>query len=981
MRKLNRIHYGMILLCAVVLLAWSPNQTNAAAEVPPSLLITEIMSDSPGADDPYRYIELYNNTGRSINLADMKILYYWQAVSNDPWANSSVTPYEIVSAGRTDDMYIRPYDTKVVWLLSDPTKTTADFNAAYGTSLDDNDFVYIQGSGWAHTNQRYFAVASAPYDKVQDRITFARYNESAGLGSCSGASCDFTEGESVEYYYPRAFNTTSREMERRDPGSYHRTPTPGSVSQEQVPTVPGKLLITEAMIHSPGTNSPYRYLEIYNNSGNAIDLSQHKIMYYWQAVNSEPWLNSSATSYDIISAGRTNDMFIQPYSTKVVWLLSDATKTVADFNSAYGTSLSADNFVYIQGSGWSFTQQRYFSIVAAPYDQVVNRHSFVRYNADAGLGACSGATCDFSQGESVHYYAPANFDTASREMVRKAESFGMPGSPGTLADWQVPPPPVTQTEMTFSTTKVTVNYDEFFDISSAGPVIPGLDEGYVQQGVDYYPAKDWILITYYHDSGQPSIIAVVDRTTGQFVKAVKMFKDAATPYDEHAAGIAVSDVHGWIASWKYAYQFKLEDLENAVHMDTLVFSDAIELESKSGSMGYEDGILWIGEYGRYNYSTDTAHHMTNRMGRTHKAWMVGFKLNSDDTIDPTRKRPGTNQAVPDYILSIPDEIQGMDMIGDKVILSKSYGPQYDSELLVYDLDLSGTPDATTNRFGSPEVPIWFLDNMNLVKSLRMPPQSEGIFAYDGNVYVSFESAGPKYSDTSIYPSVYPLDRIYLTDAVSLTSAVPPAQVTPGDLLITETVLNSTGHQDYRYIELYNNSGQTIDLTDHLITYYWKIKETAPWEYELFQFKLHDAGRGADMTISPGDTKIVWLLSNPDRTISDFNSHYGTSLASDQFVYITTAPATDIHAYKERLVGIIGPLGNKDVDRYSTVWYNVGSGDSECTQGTSCDASDGESIVYYYPASFDPVDRLMERRVPDSLRQTPTPGALVTGQIP
>lgn len=979
--KKSLLPYWIVLFITAAWFSLQPDVANAAAEKPPSLLITEVMVDSPDNDDAYRYIELYNNTARSINLADMKIYYYWQATASAPWANSSATSYSITAAGRQNDMYIRPYSTKVVWLLSDASKTVDDFNAMYGTSLGENDFVYLESSsGWAYSSQRYFSIAKSPYNKDADRITFVRYNESAGTGTCAGSTCDFIEGESVDYYYPQAFNTTSREMERRNPDSYHKTPTPGAVTQGQVPTVPGKLLITEAMINSPDTSDHYRYLEIYNNSPEPIDLTQHKIMYYWQPATGSPWETSAVDTYTIFNRGTdSSHKIIQPYSTKIVWLLSNSALQVSDFNAMYGTSLPDSAFLYIQGSGWAFSSQRYFSIVAAPYDKSVNRHSFVRYNAGAGLGQCSGSTCDFGNGQSVHYFAPTTFDTDSREMDRKTPgSFGLPGTPGALAAWQVPPRPVTQTSMSFSITKDTVNYDEFFSIGSEGPIIPGLDQDYIQQGMDYYEENDWILISYYHDGGQPSIIAVVERSTGNFVKAVKLAKDAVTPYAEHAAGIAVSNQHVWIASWKHAYQLKLVDLEQAVNMDTLVFSDIIELENKGGNIGYEDGILWVGEYGRYNYSTDATHHMTNRMGQTHKAWMAGFRLNANDTINTTRKRPGTNEVVPDYLLSIPDEIQGMEIIGNKFILSKSYGPEWDSELLVYELNLTNTPHATTNRFGSPSVPIWFLDNQNLIKSLVMPPQSEGLFAYDGNVYVSFESASPKFTSTTLYPSIYPLERIYLLDADALTTAVQPSQVTPGSLLITETVLNSTGGNDFRYIELYNNSEQTIDLTDHRINYQWKVAETKPWEYELFQYKLHDAGRGSSMTIDPDATKIVWLLSDSSKTVADFNSHYGTSWTADKFAYIKSQ---GIEAYKERLLSITGPLGNKDVDRYSSVRYNTGLGDTACTPGTNCDASAGESIVYYYPSVFDPISRLMERRNPASLRQTPTPGTLVPGQIP
>src|SRR5690606_9206728 len=109
--------------------------------------------------------------------------------------------------------------------------------------------------------------------------------------------------------------------------------------------------------------------------------------------------------------------------------------------------------LYIEGNGWAYSSQRYFSIAAAPYDKSINRHSFVRYNANAGLGKCSGANCDFASGQSIHYFAPTTFDTDSREMERKTPgSFQLPGTPGTLAAWQIPPRPVTQTAMDFNIT-------------------------------------------------------------------------------------------------------------------------------------------------------------------------------------------------------------------------------------------------------------------------------------------------------------------------------------------------------------------------------------------------------------------------------------------------------------------------------------------------------------------------------------------------
>ncbi len=133
-----------------------------------------------------------------------------------------------------------------------------------------------------------------------------------------------------------------------------------------------------------------------------------------------------------------------------------------------------------------------------------------------------------------------------------------------------------------------------------------------------------------------------------------------------------------------------------------------------------------------------------------------------------------------------------------------------------------------------------------------------------------------------------------------------------------------------------------------------------------------------MTIPAHGTKVAWLLSDTSKTLSDFNAAYGTSWPADKFVYLTGAA---FDATKERFLAIAGPLGDKDVDRYSFVRYNNGVGNTDCTPGSSCDAAQDESINYFYPSIFDPIKREMERRVPSSLHGQPTPGTVTLAQVP
>ncbi|MEF3306941.1 lamin tail domain-containing protein [Paenibacillus sp. GYB003] len=529
---------------------------------------------------------------------------------------------------------------------------------------------------------------------------------------------------------------------------------------------------------------------------------------------------------------------------------------------------------------------------------------------------------------------------------------------------------VTQEPLTNVVRKDSINYDRFFGISEEGPVIPGLHQDYIPQGLAYYPAKHWMLISYYRKDGGPSLLSAVDMADGRMVKALLLYKTADIPYAEHAAGIAVSGRHGWIASGRGVYQFKLEDLDRASHMDKLVFSDNIRTETLGGFLSISDRTLWVGEFARYDFATDRSHHMENRNRQKHSAWVAGYDLNADDTLDKSKIDPASGVVIPDRILSVPDEIQGMAFSGDRIVLSKSYGLSNDSDLLVYRLGPNEEPHARTAKFGGQPVPIWFLDDVNLTHGVMAPPMSEGVFAHEGKLYVLFESGAADYLNSD-----YPIDRIYAADMAELVSGPPLPSVAPGALQITEVVVEPSDPAGaFRYVELYNDSGSPVDLSGHRIYYYFEPKYASPWEYGVDKFLIH----GADTIIPPFDTKIVWMRNERTKTVQDFNRHYGTDLPESKFVY------TDGGGFAfsgQRFFAIVGPKGDKIHDRYTFVRYNGDAGNGRCAKGVDCDFVKGESMAYFAPETLDWNSREMERRKPDSLHRTPTPGAVLPGQVP
>ncbi len=85
------------------------------------------------------------------------------------------------------------------------------------------------------------------------------------------------------------------------------------------------------------------------------------------------------------------------------------------------------------------------------------------------------------------------------------------------------------------------------------------------------------------------------------------------------------------------------------------------------------------------------------------------------------------------------------------------------------------------------------------------------------------------------------------------------------LLITEANLDNDG---YQFIELYNNTNQTIDLENYQILVEPGI--TLPFT--------------EDTTINSQEAKVVWLNNN-NHTAADFNNQYESNLKDDQLVVI------------------------------------------------------------------------------------------------
>lgn len=297
---------------------------------------------------------------------------------------------------------------------------------------------------------------------------------------------------------------------------------------------------------------------------------------------------------------------------------------------------------------------------------------------------------------------------------------------------------------------------EFLAQSKQGPIIPALKQNFIPQGMAYLEQKKWILISHYREDGKSNLLSVVDAENGQLVKALELYTSESEPYTGHAGGVTISNKYIWISSESKVYYFLKDDLIKADRAGKIVFKGFIQTPNRASFNAFADGVLWVGEFAQgASYPTDKSHYITNRDGKEHKAWAVGYKLDASTDLPDAMKSQPTGPVVPDMIISLPDSVQAMYMNKDSIWLSQSYGRNSTSELTRYKLSLSEMPH-TKVKLESSEIPVWFLDNKNKGKKLQIAPMSEGIFELNEQIYILFESGATKYKTSSSYA----LDRIH-----------------------------------------------------------------------------------------------------------------------------------------------------------------------------------------------------------------------------
>lgn len=307
-------------------------------------------------------------------------------------------------------------------------------------------------------------------------------------------------------------------------------------------------------------------------------------------------------------------------------------------------------------------------------------------------------------------------------------------------------------------------YQSLWNVSKDGPIIAGLAEEMVPQGLGYAPDQNWLLTVYYTTDERPGVLSVTDAKTGSLIKSVAMYQEDGTPYLGHAGGVSISKNYVWISSEGYLYQMNLSELVNAVDQGEIQFTSRVRVAVDSAFSTYSDGVIWVGEfYESASYPTIASHHLKNRDNDQYYAWLAGYVLDEQtDTIKAANWDGDLqHQAVPDYLLSIPEKIQGVVVQDDTIYLSSSYGRNKDSILYRFNNPIEEAPHGT-GLVGQANVPLWFLDGQSAKSrnaTLTAVPMTENIASIDNQLYVLLESGANKYR----YTTTYIMDRMLVID--------------------------------------------------------------------------------------------------------------------------------------------------------------------------------------------------------------------------
>lgn len=275
-----------------------------------------------------------------------------------------------------------------------------------------------------------------------------------------------------------------------------------------------------------------------------------------------------------------------------------------------------------------------------------------------------------------------------------------------------------------------IAFADFYSRARAEFKIP--KSGFVGQGLDYLEDEDaFITCGYAATKGNCSTVYYIDKN-GNSARTLLKNADGSN-YVGHTGGIAHYKEFFYITGDDGCDVFALSDLID--HKKESVKLGEVKTLLDPAYCNVYEGKFYTGSFYRAgNYETPTEHRLPTPAGDENKAIITVFDID-DTAADSFYISPKPSAAY-----STTGLVQGMTFTEGEIVLSTSYGLA-SSHLLFYDKSSIVAGQLPLN---GENVPLYYLDNACLSRTVTAPPMSEEIVYKEGRIYIMCESASDKY---------------------------------------------------------------------------------------------------------------------------------------------------------------------------------------------------------------------------------------------
>ena len=261
-------------------------------------------------------------------------------------------------------------------------------------------------------------------------------------------------------------------------------------------------------------------------------------------------------------------------------------------------------------------------------------------------------------------------------------------------------------------------YSEYYSINENVCKNPGLNDGFVCQGIAANDANNVFIVSGYMKDHSASRLYITDKNNESYFVSLSSNGKA---FKGHAGGVATTGDNIYLASGDTIYTFSLSEVLNSENGAIIDIGEGIEVNNQASFVYTDETHLYVGEFhDGENYITEHP-----------------YQTNDGKYYAIISRYPLNDLTTPNKIYSIRNKVQGACFTPDgKVVLSTSYGLT-SSVFYVYN-----EADAVDSGQTLDGAPVYYLNNC--LNEIKGPAMSEDLDYYDGKVITLFESACNKY---------------------------------------------------------------------------------------------------------------------------------------------------------------------------------------------------------------------------------------------